>query len=149
MDKIIINNSTPKQVTMNRSSGQELVEYALILPILLVLLLGIMELGLAVFNYDTMSNAAREAARTGIITRDETTIRSAGLKLTTGTALSTTNITIFWLPENGDVTVPSGDAVRVRVQVTRNYPLLTGSLLALFGLRGTLPMTATATMHLE
>lgn len=140
--------STPQQVTMHRSSGQELVEYALILPILLALLLGIMELGLTVFNYNTMSNAAREAARAGIVTRDEPTIRSAGLKLTAATLLTTTNFTIKWLDKN-NVTVSSAVAVKVRVTVARDYHLVTGPFLTLFGLRGTLPMTATATMLLE
>ncbi|MCE5257552.1 MAG: pilus assembly protein, partial [Chloroflexi bacterium] len=66
----------------DNASGQELVEYALILPILLALLLGIMEIGLAVFNYNTMSNAAREAARKGVVSRNETAIINSGLQLT-------------------------------------------------------------------
>src|SRR5690348_2791560 len=48
------------------SRGQTLVEFALILPIFILLLLGILDLGRAVFNSSTMNNAAREAARVGI-----------------------------------------------------------------------------------
>ncbi len=133
----------------DNASGQELVEYALILPILLALLLGIMEIGLAVFNYNTMSNAAREAARKGVVSRNETAIINSGLQLTSATALTSSNFNIKWLNANGTSEVPSADAKQVRITVTRTYQLLSGGFLKLFGLRGTLPLTATATMKLE
>ena len=50
-----------------RNAGQELVEYALILPVLLILLYGIMEFGRVVMTYNTLANAAREGARKGIV----------------------------------------------------------------------------------
>ena len=43
--------------------GQELVEYAIILPVLLMLLLGIAEFSVLVLAYDSVANAAREGAR--------------------------------------------------------------------------------------
>jgi Flp pilus assembly protein TadG len=46
--------------------GQTLVEFALILPVFLLLLLGIMDLGRAVYDSSTLSNSAREGARLGI-----------------------------------------------------------------------------------
>ncbi len=47
--------------------GQQLVEFALLLPLLLLLLMGIIEFGIAVFRYDTIANASREIARYGIV----------------------------------------------------------------------------------
>lgn len=47
--------------------GQALVEFALALPILILLLLGIFDLGRAVYAFNTVNNAAREAARLGIV----------------------------------------------------------------------------------
>ena len=47
--------------------GQQLVEFALLLPLLLLCLLGIIEFGIAVFRYDTIANASREIARYGIV----------------------------------------------------------------------------------
>ncbi len=47
----------------NREKGQGLTEFALILPILLLLLLGIIEGGRIIWAYITVQNAAREAAR--------------------------------------------------------------------------------------
>ena len=149
MGKIIMKNGTPQKVTLHRSAGQELVEYALILPILMALLLGIMELGVAVFNYNTMSNAAREAARTGIVTRDVNAIITAGRRLTAATPLTKDDFGVCWIHTDSSCTLSSEGALKVRVTVARDYHLLTGPFLTLFGLSGTLPMTATATMILE
>jgi hypothetical protein len=47
-----------------RQSGQSIVETALVLPILLVVLFGIMEFGYLIYAYSTVSQAARNAAET-------------------------------------------------------------------------------------
>jgi Flp pilus assembly protein TadG len=44
-------------------SSQALIEFALISPVLLLLLFGIIDIGRAVFYYDTVNHAAREGAR--------------------------------------------------------------------------------------
>jgi TadE-like protein len=48
-------------------SSQALIEFALISPVLLLLLFGIIDIGRAVFYYDTVSHAAREGARSAVI----------------------------------------------------------------------------------
>jgi len=50
--------------------GQALVEFALALPVLLLLLLGIIEFGLLLYNKQVITNAAREGARYGIVSRN-------------------------------------------------------------------------------
>lgn len=52
-----------------QSRGQSLVEFALVLPVLLVILLGVVDLGRAIYYYNTLSNLAREGARAGIVLR--------------------------------------------------------------------------------
>jgi hypothetical protein len=47
--------------------SQALIEFALISPVLLLLLFGIIDIGRAAFYYDTLSHAAREGARTAVI----------------------------------------------------------------------------------
>jgi Flp pilus assembly protein TadG len=51
----------------NHLSGQSLVEFALILPVLLLIFMGILDFGRAVFAYNALSNAAREGARVAIV----------------------------------------------------------------------------------
>ena len=46
-----------------RESGQTLVEFGLLLPVLLMMLMGVFDLGRVVLANDMLSNAAREAAR--------------------------------------------------------------------------------------
>lgn len=46
--------------------SQALIEFALVSPVLLLLIFGIIDLGRAVFYYDTLNHAAREGARTAV-----------------------------------------------------------------------------------
>jgi Flp pilus assembly protein TadG len=50
-----------------RSRGQSLVEFALVFPIIVLLVMGFMEIGRAVFAYNTIANAARQAARVAAV----------------------------------------------------------------------------------
>jgi Flp pilus assembly protein TadG len=47
--------------------SQALIEFALISPVLLLLLFGIIDIGRAVFYYDSLSHAAREGARAAAV----------------------------------------------------------------------------------
>ena len=54
---------------MRRGGGQRsqaLIEFALISPVLLLLLFGIVDIGRAIFYYDTLNHAVREGARTAV-----------------------------------------------------------------------------------
>jgi hypothetical protein len=46
--------------------SQALIEFALVSPVLLMLLFGIVDIGRAVFYFDTVNHAAREGARTAV-----------------------------------------------------------------------------------
>lgn len=50
----------------NTQTSQALIEFALVSPVLLLLLFGVIDLGRAVFYYDTLNHAAREGARTAV-----------------------------------------------------------------------------------
>lgn len=52
-----------KHMPHGRDSGQTLVEFALVLPLFLLVLFGIIVLGIGVFYQQQLTNAAREAAR--------------------------------------------------------------------------------------
>lgn len=47
-------------------ASQALIEFALISPVLLLLLFGTVDIGRAIFYYDTLNHAAREGARTAV-----------------------------------------------------------------------------------
>lgn len=54
--------------------GQTLVEFGLILPVFVLLLMGIFDMGRAVYAYNTISNAAREAVRVAIVDQTCSTV---------------------------------------------------------------------------
>lgn len=66
------------------SRGQALVEFAFVLPILLLLLIGILDFGRAIFAYNSVSNAARSATRVAIVDQNFTEIEAAALREAVG-----------------------------------------------------------------
>jgi len=56
-----------RNIGPSASRGQSLVELALTLPVILLMLFGIIELGRAFLIYSEVSNAAREGARYGMV----------------------------------------------------------------------------------
>jgi Flp pilus assembly protein TadG len=62
--------TTARERTTRRTageSGQGLTEFALVFPIIVLLIMGIFDLGRAVYAYNALSNAAREGARVGSV----------------------------------------------------------------------------------
>jgi hypothetical protein len=57
-----------------QSGGQALVEFALVLPLFLLLMVALFDMGRGVFAYNTLTNAAREGARMAIVNQDKPSI---------------------------------------------------------------------------
>jgi len=53
--------------SLRNEKGQSLVEFAILLPLLLLLMMGILEFSLMLNSYLTINNSAREGARLGIV----------------------------------------------------------------------------------
>ena len=52
---------------LEKEIGQDLVEFAITIPILAFLVFGIFDIGRVVFYYSSMQNAVREGARLGVV----------------------------------------------------------------------------------
>jgi Flp pilus assembly protein TadG len=50
-----------------REAGTALIEFAIVLPVLVILVIGIAELGLFIYDKQIITNASREGARFGIV----------------------------------------------------------------------------------
>ena len=68
-----------------RASGQSLTEFALILPVILLVLFGVFDFGRAIYAYNAVSNAAREGGRTAIVNQTPADVRARAI--TQATAL--------------------------------------------------------------
>ncbi|MEE9495904.1 MAG: TadE/TadG family type IV pilus assembly protein, partial [Desulfobacterales bacterium] len=55
---------------MDNQRGTAAIEFAIVLPLLMVLIFGIIEFGLVFYDKAMVTNASREAARAGIVYRD-------------------------------------------------------------------------------
>jgi Flp pilus assembly protein TadG len=58
----------------SKPRGQTLAEFALVLPVLILLLMAVFDVGRAVFLYTSLTNAAREGARLAIVNQNEAMI---------------------------------------------------------------------------
>jgi Flp pilus assembly protein TadG len=58
-----------RKFTYEREQGQTVTEFAMILPILLLVLLGIVQLGIVFNHYVTLTDAARAGARKAVVSR--------------------------------------------------------------------------------
>jgi len=59
-----------KRTDITSEQGQTMAEFAVVLPILVVLLFGIMQFGIAFNNYVTLTDAARAGARKAAVSRN-------------------------------------------------------------------------------
>lgn len=57
----------PRRRSRTRSRGQSLVEFSLVFPIIILLIVGFFEIGRAVFAYNTIANAARQGVRVATV----------------------------------------------------------------------------------
>lgn len=58
------------RIRRTRSRGQGLVEFALIFPVLVLVLFGIFDFGRAIYAYNTLANASRAGVRVAIVNQN-------------------------------------------------------------------------------
>ena len=85
-----------------RGRGQSLVEFALVLPLFLLLVMAIVDLGLSVFAYNSITNAAREGARLAIVNQDAATVTARARSQAAVARLQT--VTVAYYQANTDGT---------------------------------------------
>lgn len=131
--------------------GAELIELALILPLLLLVFGGIVDFGFLFKDYEVVTNAAREGARLGTLPNYSisTDVPSRVQAYATSGGLDTTKLTVS--PSWVTLTVPTGNvqAVKVNVSYTHSF-LILGPIAQLFGGSfGTVTLNASSTMRIE
>lgn len=80
---------------LKQKRGQSLVETAIVLPLILILIMGIIDFGFLFNNYIVISNASREAARKGSLGGSDTDITQLIQNYTTTLDLSRMDIDIY------------------------------------------------------
>jgi Flp pilus assembly protein TadG len=131
-----------------RERGQSLVEFALVLPILVLLMFGIFDLGRAVYAFNTISNAARSAVRVAIVDQNTSVIKDRAIEQAVALGLQATDVDVtFRRPASADLCV-TPIAIACEVEVVTRYQY-TAATPVIGNLVGTIAMTATAREPVE
>lgn len=123
---------------IKQQQGQSLVEFALLLPMLVVILFGTVEFGRLWMTMNVLTGAAREGARVAAVTAPNTAqVQTAVNNVLSGASITGATITV----------VGPNAANSVTVTVRINYNVLTGTIIP--GMSRTLQLTRTASMRWE
>jgi Flp pilus assembly protein TadG len=151
-----------RRVWFRRRRGAALVEFAIVAPLLLLLVLGIMEFGMIMHDYIMLAQGAREGARTAAIGRPvrdvQKRVMEASLpsvkpelvQISSYDANSGAWVAVADKPSGRENSVPSDGIVRVTI---KDYPhrMVTGNFFSwLPGYsNGTFKLNASLTMRRE
>lgn len=129
--------------------GQDLVEYALLLPFMLMLIMGIFDLGRVTFLYSTITNISREGARYGVVHPcDNPGVIAAVKDKAIGIDPNDLNIPPpVWNPSDCIPDTPGSGTVTVSVSF--DFLPLTPFIANILGGSSSVPLDATTTMYLE
>jgi Flp pilus assembly protein TadG len=119
--------------------GQAIVEFAIVLPLLVLLVFGIAQFGVAFRNYLAITDAARVAARAAAVKRTNSPCEAAT------TAIQNTVSAGQWAQVSSRITCSAGPNVGDQVKITIKYPYTIG----LPGVSASGDLTASATERLE
>lgn len=105
------------QFKNRKTQGQGIVEFAIVLPVVLLIVFGVIELGFLLFTYSSVNSAAREAARYGIAIGDVGAdqryydcdgIVEAGLRIGRFAGMTSSDIAIAYDHGPGTAQIPGG-----------------------------------------
>jgi len=121
--------------------GQSLVEFVLVLPLILLIIMGIFEFGLMFNSYLTINNASREGARLASV--GGTDIAIEGRVIAVAGNLDPADLAVSANP--GEGLRDRGDSVTVTV--VYNHDIITPIISNILG--GSIPLTSETTMRVE
>jgi Flp pilus assembly protein TadG len=121
--------------------GQAVIEFAMVLPLLLLVVFGITEFSRAWMTVNILTQASREGARLAVVTAPDVALVTARVnEVCNAAGVTTTGITV--VPPS-----PSDPERRVTVTVQADFQVIPGNILGTFS--GTIPLSATAVMRHE
>jgi Flp pilus assembly protein TadG len=74
--------------------GQGLVEFAIILPVAVMVLLGLVDLARAVYAYNTLAQSARQASRMAVVNQNVTNVTNVAIQSAPTLGLTAANVDV-------------------------------------------------------
>jgi Flp pilus assembly protein TadG len=133
-------------------TGAELVEFALALPVLLLIMMGIIDFGLMFQRFEVLTNASREGARVSVLPGYGTTdIEARVNQYLQGTSLSAATVRTVVGPAQALPVGAAGCITVTPVAVSYDHRFMfVGGIMSFFGSGlGTRTVTATTSMRSE
>ena len=125
-----------REIRAKRERGQALVEFAMVLPVLILLVVGMMQFGLLFHEFLLVTHAAREGARVATLGGSDAEIVAA----VTAAAAS---------PSDTEIMPASRvRGAQVTITVTKHVTLITPLVSALFP-QNPVPMSGTSIMRVD
>jgi Flp pilus assembly protein TadG len=156
-----------------RERGQALVEFALVVPIFLILVMGIADFGMGYKASITVTNATREGARLGAVgwpagsypadcksdppatDAEKTVVRRVCNTLAVSQAAldeQVTNVSVTYVERNGLTGIQTGDSVVVSLSYRYDFITPLGAMLSTFtggAIPANVTLSSTTDMRLE
>jgi Flp pilus assembly protein TadG len=126
-----------RHLQQNSEGGAAAVEFALVIPVLLLVLCGIFDFGNLYFQLDVVNSAARQGARLAAVNQATSSAINTAIQQSYGN-----NLTAVATP----ATPTSGS--NVTVTVTSNVTIMTPIISAFFS-KNPYPVVGTCTMYVE
>jgi hypothetical protein len=120
------------------SIGQSLTEFGLLIPFVLLLILGFLDLGRAIFFYSSVSNSVREGTRYAIVNFDHSNLEQIVKDNSFGIH-----------PEDLDIDIDNPSDEQISITATYYFVPLIPGLDRLFGSPGGIKLEAQSTMRIS
>ncbi|MFN2417743.1 MAG: TadE/TadG family type IV pilus assembly protein [Candidatus Limnocylindria bacterium] len=119
-------------------AGQSMVEFALILPLFILMVFGILDFGRAIYAYSTINNAAREGARWAIVDQGVGHIQDAAANHGVGLGIDSDDVDVAFVNHSdgspcGSIGTGAVSLCSANVRVPYRYEAVTPILGAILG----------------
>ena len=150
--------NTPRFWSRRRERGQGLVEFALVLPVIVLVVFGLFDLGRGVFTANTLAQAARQASRTAMVDQDTNRVKAIAIANAPTLGLTNSNVSVCFKTDDTTQTNCNSPTIDNCPQATRvigclaivtttlNYQPMTPVLGSLFS---SIVLTSTSVQAIE
>lgn len=108
-------------ISHRRQRGQALLEFALIFPIMILVMVAVFDLGRLVFAYNNITNAARTGVRLAIVDQTNASARTATKNQATSLGLTDSNVSVLYLASDLASPCPTPMTLDCIAEITVTY----------------------------
>lgn len=140
----------PVRAAPGRERGQALIEFAFVLPIILLFILVLVDFGIAVDRRQVLQHAVRDGVRFGAVGNSAALVTDHVVDQSMG-ILDPADVDVCYVDENANINPGnSGDSIKVTAHYTYEFSVGGGEMLTALGVPvPSIDMDPSATLRLE